>query len=165
MPISPYVADLREHIGTRLLWLPGVTAFVFRDRPDGEVETLLVRRSDNGRWTPVTGMSDPGEDPDVTVVREVFEEALVRVEVERLVWVQSLVPSVYDNGDQAQFLDLCFRCRYIGGEAAVGDDESSDVGWFGLDELPELQPRFQRQLKAALEDEGGVRLGKEGRPA
>ena len=31
----------------------------------------------------------------------------------------------YDNGDRAQYLDLTFRCRYLGGDALVADDETS----------------------------------------
>ncbi|MFD9691906.1 hypothetical protein ACFWXO_39795, partial [Kitasatospora sp. NPDC059088] len=33
---------------------------------------------------------------------------------------------------------LTFRCRAVGGEARVNDDESLEVGWFGLDELPPI---------------------------
>lgn len=165
MPIPPYVAELREHIGTALLWLPGVSAYVLREHPEGGTQLLLVRRSDNGRWTPVTGICDPGEDPDVTAAREVLEETCVTAQVERLIWVQSLVPIAYPNGDEAQYLDIAFCCRYVSGEARVGDDESSDVGWFDIQALPQLQLRFHRQLAAALSDEPGVLLGGEGRRA
>ena len=60
---------------------------------------LLVRRSDNGAWTPVTGIVDPGEDPHVTAVREVEEEACVVAEVERLVWVSATEVVTHVNGD------------------------------------------------------------------
>ena len=50
--------SLREHIGHELLWMPGVTAMVLdRDR----TRMLAVRRADDGAWTPVTGIIDPGE--------------------------------------------------------------------------------------------------------
>lgn len=42
----------------------------------------------------------------------------------------------YPNGDRAQYLDVCFWCRAIGGEARVADDESLEVGWFAPDQLP-----------------------------
>ena len=74
MPIPPYVLHLRTMVGRELLWMPGVTAVVLRDGPSGPgavPEVLLVRRSDNGAWTPVTGIVDPGEHPHVTAVREV----------------------------------------------------------------------------------------------
>ncbi|KNX36248.1 NUDIX hydrolase [Luteipulveratus halotolerans] len=164
MPIPPYISELREHIGTRLLWLPGATAYVVREH-EGATQLLLVRRSDNGQWTPICGMTDPGEEPDVTAVREAFEEARVRIQVERLLAVQALSTTTYPNGDQAQYLDHAFRCRWVSGEASVGDDESTDVGWFALDELPELNDRFRSHLRLALDPGPHVLFGREGRTA
>jgi len=158
MPIPEYVAGLREKIGTDLLWMPGASAYILRETPSGR-QLLLVRRSDNGRWTPVTGICDPGEEPDVTAQREAREEARVEIAVERLLAVTALRPIAYDNGDRCQYLDHAFRCRWVSGEATVGDEESTDVQWFGLDELPALLPRFERQLALAIADDGPVRFG------
>lgn len=58
MPVPEFVLELRRHIGHALLWLPGVTGVVIR----GE-QVLLVKRADNGAWTAVTGIVDPGENP------------------------------------------------------------------------------------------------------
>lgn len=69
MPIPQFIIDLRARIGRHPLWLIGVTAVVIRD--DG---VLLVERADNGIWTPVTGIVDPGEEPADAAVREVAEE-------------------------------------------------------------------------------------------
>lgn len=159
MPIPEHVLALRDKVGTDLLWLPGSSAYVLRDGERGP-EVLLVRRSDNGRWTPITGICDPGEEPDVTARREALEEACVEIEVERLLAVSSLIPIEYPNGDRAQYLDHAFRCRWLSGEARVGDDESSDVRWFDVDDLPDLQPRFRRQLAMALAEDGPVLFGK-----
>ena len=164
MPIPPYISELREHIGTRLLWLPGATAYVLREH-EGQTRLLLVRRSDNGQWTPVCGMTDPGEEPDVTAVREALEEARVHIEVERLLAVQALATTVYPNGDQVKFLDHAFRCRWVSGEAAVGDEESTEVGWFALDALPPLNDRFLAHLDLALEPRTDVLFGAERRSA
>lgn len=162
MPTPDFIVELREQIGTSLLWLPGASAYVFRES-GGRTEVLLVRRADNGRWTPPTGICDPGEEPDLTAAREVLEETKVEVEVERLLWVSSLIPIAYPNGDRAQYLDHAFRCRYVSGDAGVGDEESSEVGWFDVEDLPELQPRFHRQIALALEPDGPVLFGKERR--
>lgn len=161
MPIPEYVADLRQKIGTDLIWLPGASAYVLDTAGD---RVLLVRRADNGRWTPITGICDPGEEPDVTAQREAREEACVEIEVERLLAVSSLRPIAYDNGDRCQYLDHAFRCRWVSGDARVGDEESSEVRWFDLDDLPPLLPRFERQLALALEPDGPVRFGAAARP-
>src|SRR4051794_41968783 len=65
MPIPDFILEIRDLIGHHPLWLPGVTAVVRRDD-----EILLVQRADNGAWTPVTGIPEPGEEPAVAAVRE-----------------------------------------------------------------------------------------------
>jgi 8-oxo-dGTP pyrophosphatase MutT (NUDIX family) len=153
MPIPEFVVRLREHIGQELLWLPGVTAVVLRDD-----EVLLVRRSDNGRWAPVTGIVDPGEHPAVTAVREAEEETGVQIEVEALVWVSVTPVLTHVNGDLAQYLDHTFRCRYVGGEAHVADDESSEVRWAPLDDLPDMEPVMVERIRTAVAHTGDLRL-------
>jgi 8-oxo-dGTP pyrophosphatase MutT (NUDIX family) len=157
MPTPEFILSLREKIGTHPLWLSGVTAVVLRG--DGLVggrddrEVLLVRRADNGDWTPVTGIIDPGEEPAAAAEREALEEASVVVVAERLAWVQVTDMLEYGNGDRAQYLDLVFRCRYVSGSAAVGDDENTDVRWCRLDALPSLagvpENFIERILQAA----------------
>jgi ADP-ribose pyrophosphatase YjhB (NUDIX family) len=149
MPIPEFIAHLREKVGTHPLWLSGTTAVVLRGEPGSE-EVLLVRRADTGAWTPVTGVIDPGEHPAVAAEREVLEETCVVAEAERLVWVTVTGPVEYENGDRAQYLDVAFRCRYVSGEAAVGDDESTAVGWFALDALPPLSDRFGESIRLAV---------------
>lgn len=50
----------------------------------------------------------------------------------------------YPSADQAQYLDLIFRCRYLDSEARVTDAESSDVRWFDQDALPMLDDYIGR---------------------
>ena len=52
--------------------MPGVTAVVLNPP---RTHLLVVRRADDGRWTPVTGIVDPGEEPARAAEREVAEEA------------------------------------------------------------------------------------------
>jgi 8-oxo-dGTP pyrophosphatase MutT (NUDIX family) len=153
VPIPDFVVELRRHIGTAPLWLPGVTAVVL----DGD-RVLLVQRSDNGEWSPVTGIVDPGEDPGVTARREVLEETGVAVAVERLAWVQALPPTTHVNGDRATYLDHTFACRYLSGEADVGDDESTDVRWFAVDDLPPMRPSYRDRIACVLEGDPVTRF-------
>jgi len=113
-------------------------------------EVLLVRRADNGRWSLIGGILEPGEQPAVGLVREIQEETAVEAAVDRLLSVESLPPAAYPNGDQVQFLDLCFRCRPVGGEARVNDDESLDVRWWPLNDLPDLTDRERVCIRRAL---------------
>lgn len=153
MPVPDFIVRLRQKIGHDALWLPGVTAVVLR----GD-EVLLVKRSDNGQWAPVTGIVDPGEHPAVSAIREVLEETGVEAAVESLVWVNVTRPVVHANGDHAQYLDHTFKCRYVGGEAHVADDESEAVGWFPVTNLPEMTPALTERIVTALHHEGTARL-------
>lgn len=152
-PVPDFIVAIREKIGHDQLWLPGVTAVVRR----GD-QLLMVERADNGAWTPVTGIVDPGEEPAVAAAREALEETGVRIRVDRLA-MTSVHPEVtYDNGDRAAYLDLTFACTWLEGEAHVADDESTDVRWWPLDGLPPMSERMAARVEAALSDEREARF-------
>jgi ADP-ribose pyrophosphatase YjhB (NUDIX family) len=147
MATPEFIAALRRKIGNDLLWLPGVMGAVF----NAEGQVLLGRRSDNGRWTLITGILEPGEEPGPGLLREIEEETGVVAELERLVAVNVFDPVTFPNGDRAEFLNVVFRCRYVSGEARVNDDESTDVRWFPLDGLPDMPAKHLQGLRWALE--------------
>ncbi|AKE40986.1 MutT/NUDIX family protein [Corynebacterium kutscheri] len=149
MATPEFIVELRKKIGHDPLFLAGVTAIVIKDVPPGapvfEVpQVLLVKRADTGEWTPVTGIIDPGEEPHSAAVREVAEETGLEVSVEALLGVGAIEPVTYPNGDQCQFLETAVRCSVIGEDKPiVGDDESTDVRWFSIMQMPPMQPRFR----------------------
>jgi len=157
--VPGFVLRLRERVGQDELWLPAVTAVVRREGAAG-TEVLLVRRADNGRWTPVTGILDPGEEPAHGAAREVLEETGVTARVDRLADVSAGPPVTHVNGDRARYLDLTFACTWLAGEARVGDDESSDVRWCGIDALAASLdvPAHVGRVAAALSDEERARF-------
>ena len=152
-PVPDFIVDIRRKIGHDPLWLPGVTAVIRR----GD-EILLVKRADNGRWTPVTGIADPGEEPAVTAAREAMEETGVRIRVDRLAATSVHPEVVYDNGDRAAYLDLTFACTWLEGEAHVADDESVEVRWWPLDDLPPMAETMLRRIEAASSGEREARF-------
>ena len=153
MPVPEFIRSLRERIGHDLLWLPGVTGVVFDDA--GRV--LLTQRSDTGEWALPSGIPEPGEQMAEALAREVAEETGVTVAVERLLGIETLPPLTYPNGDVCQFVDHAFLCRATGGEAHVADDESLDVGWFAVADLPALRGSQRELVDLALgPDEGPV---------
>jgi ADP-ribose pyrophosphatase YjhB (NUDIX family) len=153
VPVPEFVLGLRRRVGHDLLWLPGVTAVVL----DGD-RVLLARRSDDGSWGPVSGIVDPGEHPAHAAVREVLEETAVTCVVEELVWVNVTGPVVYENGDRSQYVDHTFRCRYVEGTPRVADDESLEVRWFELTDLPPMRPVVLERILTAVEHTGPTRL-------
>ena len=156
-PVPDFVVEIRAMIGDHPLWLPGVTAVVRRER-EGTPAVLLVRRADNGAWTPVTGILDPEEEPAVAAAREVLEETGVVVRVDRLAAVGAHPEIRHVNGDRAAYLDLTFACTWLSGEAHVADDESSDVRWWPLDALPPMSALMLHRIEAAVSDEREARF-------
>jgi predicted RNase H-like nuclease/ADP-ribose pyrophosphatase YjhB (NUDIX family) len=153
-PIPDFVVDIRRKIGQDLLWLPGVTAVITR----GDGHVLLVRRADNGRWTPVTGIVDPGEEPAIAAAREALEETGVVIRVDRLAATSVHPELTYDNGDRAAYLDLTFACTWLEGDAHVADDESTDVRWWPVTDLPPMGERMLSRIEAALSGEREARF-------
>jgi ADP-ribose pyrophosphatase YjhB (NUDIX family) len=143
--IPDFVLSLREKIGTEPLWLSGVTAVVVKDD-----QLLLVQRADNGAWTPVTGIVDPGEQPADAAVREVAEEAGVQAEPLRLAQIGVTDMVVYENGDRSQYIDLVFRMRWVDGDPYPADGENTRAEWFSLDALPEMSAEMTGRIEAAL---------------
>ena len=153
MATPDFVLSLREAVGTAPLWLSGVTAVVTKAD-----DVLMVRRSDTGAWTPVTGIVDPGEHPADAAAREVLEEADVTAEPVRLAAVGVTGVVTYPNGDQASYLDHTFALRWVSGEPAPADGENTEARWFPRDALPLISDEMRGRIDAGLSDEPGARF-------
>ena len=131
--IQAYYADQMQANG-----FPPLT---FKLDLDDRGRLLLGRRSDTGEWAMVYGINEPGEQPADTVVREIKEETGIDAVVTDLVAVTSSSRVItYANGDNTMYMDHSFLCALKPGgnaEPYVGDEESLNVGWFELDDLPE----------------------------
>ena len=149
MRIPEFIVETRKKIGTDLMWVPSVCAVVLRDStvdsPWAVPDVLLVRRADNGQWTPVTGIVDPGEEPHVAAVREVLEETGVKVTAAAIVGVGSHGPVTHSNGDQASYMTVQIRCEPLdpSAEPTVGDDENTEAGWFPVSQMPVTDPKWR----------------------
>jgi len=157
MPIPEFIVEIRKMIGQHEIWLPGVTAVVTRGSGVDQ-EVLLVRRADNGAWTPITGIPEIGEEPADAAAREALEETGVVVTIDRLASTSAYPGVVHANGDRASYLDLTFACTYVSGEAHVADDESMDVRWFPRGAMPEMADSMARRIADALSGEQAARF-------
>ena len=113
---------------------PGVGAAVVLIDDKGRL--LLVRRGPGstraGYWSVPAGFVDLGEDVREAAARELEEETGLIAEIGDVDFVAS---NFHDPAKPT--VGIWFRGTLMGGTMRAGDD-ADDVGWFALDELPEL---------------------------
>ncbi|WP_026459635.1 NUDIX domain-containing protein [Schaalia suimastitidis] len=166
MATPEFIVALRRHVGHEQLWIPGCTAVVVRPKnglPASSilhgpidptlVEILVVQRADNGWWTPVTGIIDPGEEAAAAAEREVQEEAGVVAEAVRLLSTEVVGPMTYSNGDHAIYLDIAFLLLWRSGTPWPADGENTRACFMPANELPAMNARFERVINRALSGE------------
>jgi len=101
-----------------------------------ENRVLLVREHSDGLWTLPGGWADVGESPTEAVVREIREESGFETQVQKLV-------ALYDRNKHAHppmlfhVYKVFFLCDLVGGSASASL-ETSEVAFFGWEELPPL---------------------------
>jgi len=145
MTTSPYVAGLRERIGTSRLLLPSVTAIIYGER--GEI--LLVRQRDGDVWSTPGGAIEPDEDPVDAVVRETWEETGLLVKPVALIGVFGGPNFVvrYSNGDETQYVMAVFECSRISGRLSDSNDEITAARFVTEGEFNSLAvPRWTRDV-------------------
>lgn len=101
-----------------------------------EGKLLLVRETEDGKWSLPGGWADVGDSPSVAIIREVSEETGLEVKVSRLL-------GVWDRNQHGHppypwhVYKMIFLCEILGGELAISH-ESLDIQYFDPDNLPEL---------------------------
>jgi ADP-ribose pyrophosphatase YjhB (NUDIX family) len=114
-----------------------IGAVVGNDR--GEI--LLVQRSDSGVWLYPTGWADIGYSASEVAVKEVLEETGIEAEPIRLI---AVLDGLRLGFTRIPLYSLVFQCRALGGELKGQPLETSDVGWFAEDELPQPLAGWER---------------------
>ena len=101
-------------------------------------KVLLIREDvDEGRWTLPGGWADVNDTPSQAIIREVEEESGYKVETLNLLAVLDREKQGHTPPMPYHVYKLFFHCKIIGGEPRA-TNESSESGFFSVDELPEL---------------------------
>lgn len=112
----------------------GVRAVVFKDD-----KILLVKERMDNKWCMPGGYADVGMTPSEIAINEVKEESGFDVKALRILGLID-----YNKHQSRPFpfdiYQIFMECEIIGGEAKTGI-ETSDVGFFDIDHLPELSVR------------------------
>lgn len=99
-------------------------------------KVLMVREADDGGWSLPGGWVDIGDTPSSAICREVREETGLEVKATRLLglWDRNL----HNHPPHPWHIyKAIFLCEELGGELSISH-ESLDVGFFDVNELPEL---------------------------
>ena len=137
-----YIKWLRGKIGHEKLILIFAGGCIFND--NGEV--LLQRRADSNKWGFPGGAIELGEAPEDAVRREVKEETGLEVEVGDLIGVYTELDMQYPNGDKAQSICIAYKLKVVGGELSCDKEETLELRYFSLDDMPELFCNQHKEL-------------------
>lgn len=99
---------------------------------DGEL--LLVQRADSGIWLYPTGWADIGYSAAEVAVKEVLEETGIECEIQRLLMVLDGMRLGFTT---VPLYSIVFLCRATGGSLEAHPLETTGVGFFPQDDLPE----------------------------
>ncbi|WP_144492181.1 MULTISPECIES: NUDIX domain-containing protein [Bacillus cereus group] len=135
MPMSLYYAKIREKLGHELIFMPSVAAVIKNKQGD-----ILFQYPGGEYWSLPAGAIELGETPEEVIVREVWEETGLKVQVkqEKGVFGGREFRHTYSNGDQVEYIVVVFECKVIGGELKSIDGESLKLKYFPLSEKPPL---------------------------
>ncbi len=114
-----------------------VRAVVFNKK--GEI--LMVKERVDDRWALPGGWADVGYTPSEVAVKEVREETGLDVKAVRLLAVMD--KKNHPHPQEAWYVyKLFILCEKIGGEILINTMETSDIQYFGIENLPLLsEPR------------------------
>lgn len=114
--------------------IPAVFLFLKKDN-----KILLQRRYntgyEDGKYSFVSGHVDEGETPTQAIIREAKEEAGITVRAEDLRFIHLM----YRKGTDGARTDIFFTTDVWEGKPHIMEkDKADDIGWFELDNLPEV---------------------------
>ncbi|MEN1936315.1 NUDIX domain-containing protein [Paenibacillus sp. 102] len=143
MPISTYYKQIREKLGSDLIFMPSVAAVI-----KNELGEILFQYPGGKFWSLPAGAIEPGETPEEAVVREVWEETGLRVQIKGIkgVYGGEDFRHTYSNGDQVEYIIVVFECEVIEGELKAIDGESLKLQYFSLHERPKLALPYPEEI-------------------
>ena len=134
-----YIKSLRKYVGNEPLIGLGATTLVFNNRK----ELLLNLRTDTNTWGIPGGSMELYETIEETAIRELKEETGISVDELELVTILSGKEYYfkYPNGDKMCTVIVLFKVLSYVGEINVSDNESKQLKFFSLDNLPNMESR------------------------
>ena len=145
MENKDYIKWIRSKVGHEKIIIVYAGGCIFNK--NGEV--LLQKRADCNKWGFPGGAIELGETPEMAAKREVKEETGLEIEVQKLIGIYTDSDVVYPNGDKAHSICICYEMSVVGGELSCDENETLELKYFSLDDMPEL---FCEQHEELLRD-------------
>jgi ADP-ribose pyrophosphatase YjhB (NUDIX family) len=152
VPVEKIIPVIEEQNGYRTPKVD-VRAVVFNEKR----QILLIREAVDGFWALPGGWSDIAYSPGEVAEKECLEEAGLKVKASRLLAVMDKqkqgMPPAFEY-----VYKIFILCEKLGNETSTGS-ETTGVGWFDENDLPELSlPRNNaRQIEMMFEYHRGER--------
>lgn len=129
-----YVSDLRKYVGHNPILTAGVGLLVFNN----ENKVLMQLRTDYNSWGFPGGSMELGESFEDVARRELKEETNLEIDELKLLKILSGKDTYreYPNGDKLYDITAIYVIKKYHGELKVNDDESIELKWFSIDNLP-----------------------------
>ena len=144
-----YIMNLRKYVGHEPLIGVGATTLVFNDKN----ELLLNLRTDTNTWGIPGGSMELNETIEETAIRELKEEAGISADKLELVSVLSGKDYYleYPNGDKMCTVIILFKVLNYTGNIKVSDNESKQLKFFALNDLPNMESRANAIIDKILD--------------
>lgn len=147
--MTDYIRTIRNLIGHTEITIPGARIVIL----NAANQVLLEERTDFNIWGLPGGSADPGENILQTIRREVLEETGLQI-INPVPFGFSSSPQLeritFPNGDQIHSFNLLFYTREFGGELKLSE-ESSQLDWFELNQLPPMLENMENTVLAYRE--------------
>ncbi|HDR7712929.1 NUDIX domain-containing protein [Bacillus cereus] len=135
MSMSLYYKKIREQLGHELILIPSVAAVI-----KNEQGKILFQYPGGEYWSLPAGAIEPGETPEEAVIREVWEETGLKVQVKKQkgVFGGEEFHYTYANGDKVEYIIVVYECEITSGKLKSIDGESLKLQYFSFSEKPTL---------------------------
>lgn len=145
MENKDYIKWIRGKVGHEKIIIVYAGGCIFNK--NGEV--LLQKRADCNKWGFPGGAIELGETPEMAAIREVKEETGLDVEVDNLIGIYTDSDVICANGDKVHSICIGYEMSIVGGELICDENETLELKYFSLDNMPEL---FCKQHEELLRD-------------
>ena len=147
--MQEYIRNIRKKVGPDRIIIVGAGVFVYK-----EGKVLLQKRKDNLCWALHGGCVEIGEKVEDAAKRELREETgLIANKLELLgVFSGESMMYTYPNGDEVCIISIIYVCHDFSGELLSETDETSELKWFDINNLPKnISPPNVEPMNAFVE--------------